>query len=410
MTKEKYIKKEGQTAVNVTQTKIDSIRKKDILKTGIRMHDKDIVGVAGVLGEYKESELENRAKESLKDKIPYPFKVSIDRKIEEIRVNKYLMNSEELVDEMEKLLDYFRKEYSEFSFMGKGYIGEYEERLLNDRKLDLRYVTNYFSLGFGFKEKSSANIIDGDIGYMGKKYDKDSFLNFTDNLFGAYRNQVDLPKEGKYPVIFSTSDFMIMIKLIKDLHGLMFGSGGSMLSDKLGKKVFSDKFTVLQSLNPDEFIPFFDAEGTVNENYEYELIKNGEIISPYTDKKISKMFNLPLTGSATAEYDGVPNINYIRLKIAESEKTAKELLGGDKGIFVIVASGGDFTDDGNFASPVQLAMFYDGEKFTGRLPEIQISSSLFDMYGDDFRGVSKNPIIPNTLDKHLIMDMNVSKI
>ena len=58
------------------------------------------------------------------------------------------------------------------------------------------------------------------------------------------------------------------------------------------------------------------------------LIENGRIISPYTDKKTAHKFNLPLTGSASGEYDKVPPLSPRNFKVEASDKTLKELLKG----------------------------------------------------------------------------------
>jgi len=179
----------------------------------------------------------------------------------------------------------------------------------------------------------------------------------------------------------------------------------------MGMKVFNDNFTLYQNNNPKDLpVPFFDAEGVVNENYRYSLIENGVVISPYTNKRVSQKYNLPLTGSATCEYDSVPTLGTPAFKVKESEKTAKELLGGEMGIFVLMTSGGDFTPEGNFAAPVQLGLLFDGQKFIGRLPELNISSNLFDMFGNSFRGVSKDNCSLLSTSKYMIMDMKVSKL
>lgn len=411
MIKEKYITREEQIAVNISGTKVDSVRKTDISRTGIRIYDNNLIGVAGGMGNVNEAELEKKAKDSLASNIPYPYEPSSNNNTEEIISNPKLISEDKFVVEIEEVLEYFRKNYSDFIFSNKCYIGKQDTKLVNNKNLNLHHLFKYIAMGMVFKEKASANIADGFITYIGKKYDRKTFLKFSDSFFNAYRNKMDLPAEKKYPVVFTWTDPLPMIKLFRELNGLLFGSGGSLLSEKRGKKVFNENFTLYQNYNPENTLtPFFDAEGVVNKNYKYALVENGTIITPYTDKKISKMFNLPLTGSASAEYDGVPNLNYINMMIKESEKSAKELLGGEQGIFILIAAGGDFTPEGNFASPVQLAMFYDGEKFIGKLPELKLSSNVFDMYGKDFRGVSKNHLFPLGLDKLLIMDVNVSKI
>jgi PmbA protein len=80
------------------------------------------------------------------------------------------------------------------------------------------------------------------------------------------------------------------------------------------------------------------------------------------------------------------------------------------GIFILIASGGDFTPDGHFASPVQLAFLFDGERFVGRLPELSISSSLQEMFGRNFAGVSRDDIFELENTKVTVMNMSVERL
>lgn len=410
MIKEKYIVKTKETSINVVQTQVESIRKKDITKTGLRIYKDNLIGVAGAIGSYKEEELEKRAVEGLALNIPYPYKPSEER-CEAMDYSSEIIKDEELLDEVEELLGQLRGSQPELSFSNKINITEREVILRNTKNLELSYRDKSISLGLIFKEKSSANLFDGFVGYGGRKYDKEAFLDFAKNICNAYHNKVELPKGDILPVIFADNDGTTLKKLAQDLHGQKFGTGSSLLSDKMGQMVFNKDFTLYQTQNPeDEVLPFFDAEGTTNEGYRFTLIDQGRVISPYTDKKTSTMFNLPLTGSASSEYDGVPNLGYKGFKIKESEKTARELLNGRMGIYVMIASGGDFTPKGDFATPVQLAMLFDGERFIGRLPELQLSSNLFDMFGPAFIGVSKDKLFSLDNTRSLVMEMKVGKM
>ena len=53
---------------------------------------------------------------------------------------------------------------------------------------------------------------------------------------------------------------------------------------------------------------------------------------------------------------------------------------------MMIASGGDTTPDGHFATPVQLAFLLEDGKLVGRLPEISIGGNFFDMLGKDYIG------------------------
>ncbi|WBW97123.1 metallopeptidase TldD-related protein [Oceanirhabdus sp. W0125-5] len=414
MLKEKLVNKLKETAINIVNSEIESIREKNITKTGLRVYENGKIGIAGAIGKYDEKELEKEAIESLSENIKYECDLCGNRS-EVIDKRREIINDEDFIKEMEDVITQIKDEQSEFSFFGKVLITETANTLSNDKNLNLEYRDKSLGIGLAFKEKTSTNIMDVVFDCDGRNYDRKLLIDEINMILDGYKNKVELPEEKTYPVAFLPSNSGIFRKFVSDLHGEMFGSGTSLLSNKLGEKVFNEEFTLYKSLNPEDVlnIPFFDTEGIVNKDYRYALIENGVVKAPYTDKKTAKTFNLPQTGSAEGDYYDVPGISlnpYSLFKIKESEKIIKELLAGDMGVLVLYSAGGDFAADGNFATPVQVAMLFDGERIIGRLPEIQVSSNIFHMFGDSFRGVSKDNFFPLSEDKLIVMDMKVSKI
>lgn len=410
MIRERYQTRVRETSVSVAQTKIESVRKKDITKTGYRVYKDGFIGIAGTIGDHSEGEMQEKAEAALGLKIPYAYEASKNHK-ERMVFDDEIIGESELIHEIEEVLNTLRTKYPEFIFFDKINMGTNEVSLVNDSNLDLYYRDNYILWSLAIKDKKKSNIVDAVTGYRGRRYERNEFLKLTDEILEAYNNVVDLPAVKSYPVIFSSQGQLPVRKLAMDLNGLAFGAKSSLFADKLGKKMFHESFTFYQSANSKELmVPFFDAEGVVNKGYRVPLIKDGVIVSPYTDKKTAAMFGLPHTGSAAAEYDGVPTLGFNGFEIEPSEKTIKELLGGQPGIMILFASGGDFTPDGSFASPVQLGMLFDGEKVVGRLPEFQISSNVYHMFGEGFRGVSKDKVTKLDEDRYMVMEMNISKI
>jgi PmbA protein len=409
--KEIYSINHKQTSINISGSKIESVREKNILKTGLRIYKDGFIGVSGAIGKFDADELSKRANSALKAKVEYPYEITSNIK-KDVIINNEIFKDNDFINEIEEVLDYLRKNQSSFIFSNKINMSTVDTSLKNEENLNLNYKDSAITVELVFKEKSSSNIMDGAIVFEDRKYNKNDFISISDDFLNAYKNNVEFKKEGKYPVVFASIDDTPFIKFISDLNGRVFGTGSSLFSKNLGKKIFNDSFTLYNSLSPEDIClqPFFDAEGTINKDYRFPLIENGVLKAANTDKKTAAMFNLPLTGSAVCDYDSIPQPGISKLKVKECEKTAKELLGGDMGIFVADAAGGDFTPDGNFATPVQLAFLYDGEKIIGRLPELQISSNIFEMYGNSFRGVSKNDIWPLGNIKAMIMDMDVKKL
>jgi PmbA protein len=410
MIKEKYIQNIKETTITIVNSKVDSIRLKNNTKTSIRIYKAGYIGVAGAIGKYDEVELEKEAMEGLKQKIEYPCEPSCDR-CEKINKKTEFINDKDLASEVEEFLNELIAMQPDFIFSHKIILQEINTKMFNDKNLDLEYDDKILDIGIIYKEKTSINIMDGFFGARGRKYDRKLLLEEANMILNAYKNKVDLPKSGKYPIVFASSEIPVQ-KLISDLSGDLFAAGGSLFSDKLGKKVFNENFNFYQSLDPEDVFntPFFDAEGVVNNNYRYSLIEGGVIKAPYTDKRVAKKYNLDTTGSSSAPYDGVPTLELLSFKVTECEKTIKELLGTEMGILVMIAGGGDFTPSGDFGTPVQLAMLFDGEKLIGRLPEFQISSNVFDMFGDSFRGVGKDMLLPFSNEKFAVIDFNISTI
>lgn len=391
MIKEKYIINEKEITINIVQTEIKSIRKKDITKTGFRVYDNGYIGVAGAVGKVDEAELEKRAIENLKLQIPYPYEPSTNN-IELLDYRKKTFSDEDFVKEIEELLYILRSEFSDFIFSNNAAIQEMDVRLSNDKGLDLSHKDRFVVLQFVIKEKSSVNVFDAFTTFVDREYSREKVLNIIRDTLTAYRNPVKLPKEGKLPIVFASDDLLPLKKIIEELNGYKVGTGASLFKDFIGEKKFSENFTLYQSAEEEDITgqTFFDAEGVVNKGYKYALIENGRIVSPYTDEKTASQFNLPLTGSASAEYDKVPSLAPKYLKIASSGKTLKELLNGQLAVAVLIASGGDFTAEGVFGTPVQLAFLTDGEKLIGKLPELTISGDVYTMFGEDFIGRSED--------------------
>ena len=409
MKKELYRQNVREVSASIVQTEIQAIRSKNITKTAMRLYDGEHIGIAGALGDGDEGDLVTRAEKALARNLEYPFQpISGEKRSEEAPSN--FNSDQEFIVEMGETLAQLKRNHPKFIFSNKLNLSNSTITLENDNGLDYTYQASVAELGLVIKERKSSNIIDAFLGYDGTQYNREDFLATASMVCDGFLEQVDID-DGEYPVLFFTSDHTYYSKLAESLNGLSYGSGTSLFSGKIGEKLFSDGVTVVQSRSDKDhmYMPFFDFEGAVNPEDRYTLIRNGVIESPYTNRNYAKKYDLPHTGAAAGAYDSVPDLGGPRFVIEESNKTAKELLDGKTGVLVYIASGGDFTSDGAFASPVQLGYLSDGERIIGRLPPLSISSHLYSMFGNDFLGVSKDVLFPNSHDKLAIMNMKVSK-
>ncbi|BCJ94508.1 hypothetical protein acsn021_20770 [Anaerocolumna cellulosilytica] len=402
MIKELYKTIQKETQLIITQSKIDAVMKKNITKSGCRVYDNGCIGVAGTLGEATEATWEEAVK-NLKKKIAYPYEVE-QNKIRTRDLRKLTISDEEFIAVMEGVLGTLKSEFPEFILSHKILIVETEEELKNDAGLHYRNLDKTVQIGLLVKHVDSLDIIDSAIMFEGRELDLDSFLFDARAMLRAFTIKAEVPKQDKVPIIIQTLE--LNKKLTQSLNGEAVGHGTSIFCDKIGKKAFSSSFHYLVDRSEKGYHrPFFDAEGVTIEGDRLYLIKDGVLERPFTDKKQAGIFSYQLTSTSSGSYDEVPSLDYPALTIEAGDKKLKELLNGELGILVIFISGGEYTNDGNFASPVQMSYLTDGEKLYGRLPELNITGNLYEIFGEDYLGVTNDKVISG--EEALVVRMKV---
>lgn len=410
--KELYSIRRRQISVSVSQSRIESVRSTDITRTGLRLYRDGRLGIAGAIGGFDPATLEARATASLTPGVEYPWEPSKNLVVEKV-YPAALIPEKAFVSEAEAILSELRSAQPDLIFSNNIQQDTTEERLENETGLKLSCATSSLSIVLTFKEKQSTGIIDGFVTVPEtRRYDRGEALKEMLGFLEAYWTRVDLPAGRKLPVIYSgRGGELLMGRLPAEISGRGYGSGASLLAGRMGEMVFADRFTLSQCNDPGNTDAcFFDAEGIVNENFRRPLIRNGVFEAAFTDRRTSARYGLPHTGSAAGAFDSVPELGCVGLEVEDSGRTLRQLLGGSPGIFVLIASGGDYTPDGRFSTPVQLAMLHDGTRFVGRLPELQISSHLFTMFGEDFVGLSSDSLSKLYDDRCLVVNMEVGKL
>jgi PmbA protein len=305
MIKELYKEIINEISINVTGTKIDSIRKKNLTKCGCRVYENGSIGIAGCYGEPTQ-ETWKKAVENLSAQTPYPYEPAKNK--ERIRdLRKIKISEKEYLKDMERLLGILEKEYPQFLLSNKMSLTETEISLTNDAGLHYVNYDKTIDAGLLVKHKDSVNVMDSFILHITRDYDFDKMLSDARSSLDKYEVQCSLPN-NKMPVIWQKEG--LLGKFNESLNGETIGKGISLFQDKMNTMVFHEDFSLLQDRSSDQYhIPFFDMEGTVSEGDRFALIDHGTIRYAYTDKKNAGIFALPLTGAAGGQYDDVPSLS-----------------------------------------------------------------------------------------------------
>lgn len=383
MIKELYQIKKKEITLNITNGEIDSVRKKNLTKSGCRVYDNGCIGVAGIMGEPTQETWE-KAERALALGIPYPYEPGKETK--RSRILGEFVREKDFIEKSELLLKTLRDEFPEFVFSNKIIASEETEILKNDAGLDLCDTQSTVSVVIIVKEEASPNVFDSMIAWQGRTFDVDTVLDRARDLLRAHLNLLPMPQEN-IPVVMGVPE---VCYLIGDyVHAQKLKKGASLLSGKEGRKVFSEKLTLCNDRGEDSNAVFFDAEGTVLENDRIALIEKGVLLRGIADKLNAEEFGMELTASAEGGYDDVPTLypngNALQL---DASGTLKEILDGREAIYLCMASGGDITPAGDYATPVQTGYLVRDGRLVGRLPEFRIRGNIFDLLGENYIGAS----------------------
>lgn len=405
MESEKIINKNINYSINVAASRVDSLRITENDETVIRVYDGGVIGIAGKKGKADEAVLLSEAKAALKNGVPYPEKLDENKHRSE-SARKVVVEPENFVKTMKSLVSRLSKTYPDFIFSNKINMDDSFISYSNSKNTSYDYSSFSLDIGLAIKDKASANIMDTFYGAtITDKYDEDVIVSDVGNILSAYSNKIQMPKE-ELPIIIDIGTTSYMTRhIIAD----MYMQGASLFNGRLGEKIFSDKFSICgdHTVGNKRGIPFFDFEGSTVENDKFYFFKNGVLSGLVTNKRSAEKYNLPISCCGYSNFTSVPSFGLMGYAMDVTEPSLKNLVGG-RAIYVSETSGGDMTADGTLGLPVQLAYLYEDGKLVGRLPEFSIGGSIFEVFGDNFKGVSYLDFKKGEKEKAIVTKFKIS--
>lgn len=388
--------------LNVTDGKIDSFREQEETTGTVRVYENGCIGVAGCLGSPDEKALTEKATEALSLGIPYPCMP--DGALEqEIIHDEEIIPVAKLIPTMQDFLDRLNEACPRFAFSNKISLNYKRKEYHNSLGRHLTSSGRNVDIQLLAQNRGSGNLFDTGFSYNGNHFDADALLSEFKKEYDAFYAPADFAP-GRYPVVMEASS--LFGTFLQQFVAEMYVSGASLLSGRLGQKAFSDRLTLRNDMNPETNAGayFFDDEGCVTSDFRPTLIDKGTLTGLLTTKKSADTFKLPNLGTAASTYDGVPCLGFNRFYVEPTAPTLMALVPG-KAVYVVMASGGDTTPDGHFASPVQMSYLMENGKLIGRLPDLNISGNFYDLLGKDYIGATCDDPLPGSMLCAVTMDL-----
>lgn len=401
--KEKFTYIGMVSTVKIEENRIIAFHKKESPVYSFRVLSDGYLGVHYQEGEMADEEGYARARQNLELKRPYKFSLETGQRHRD-KTEKTLTDKQ-LLELAGEALEQIRLKYPDFTINGSFEQQQTYYRQENDRGMDYSSKDCSIRAYFNFKHRESRELCDGGFGFGERNFELQKLYDMADNYLGHFESRQELPDE----IIVQTQYYGLLGKLQESLDAEKLCLGTSLLSGRIGEKVFSEDFHLAHDVSDEEcwHNNFFDGEGVTLQNDKLAYIEKGVVLRGYADKKTADKYGVEPTGSAWRIFSDIPDNGNVSFRIGRSDKTVKELLGGRLSVVPVRYSGGGFNDKGEYVMPVQLAYLCDGEKFLGRLPELTLVSNMFDMFGKDFIGVgSDNPVFN---DKQILVRMRLGK-
>lgn len=392
--------------LNITGGKIDSYREKEQTTGTVRVYADGKIGVAGCLGEPDEEKLTAQAEKALELGIPYVS--ALDGALERTQDNSAeIVPEKELIPAMQAMLDKVGEACPGFAVSNKISLSWESGEYRNANGRNLKSSGSALDISLLFQSRGSGNLMDAFYQYSGRTFDPEKVVAGCKKVYDAYNTPAEL-EEGEWPVIISPAE--LLAQAISHFVGEMYVAGASLLSGKLGEKCFSEKLSFGDDRNAATNLGsfFFDDEGSVLPEDRGLLIRQGKLESLLTTKNSAAQLGLPAAGTAGAAYDGVPTLTIQGLYVARTTEDIREIIPG-KAVYVMSASGGDYTPSGHFATPVQMAYLVEDGKLVGRLPELNISGDFFDILGKNYLGAIPNTLVNCCPDSLMVTKLQVTK-
>ena len=402
MEKEFLTKTSRSVTLNVTGGKIDSFREREETTGTVRVYENGCIGVAGCLGTPDEAALEKKAVKALALGIPYPCKLDGALEREEAH-DEEIISVPRFIPTMQRFLDRLGEMCPRFAFSNKISLNDERAEYRNSQGRHLVSAGRSIDISLLAQNRGSGNLFDTGLSYEGNCFDEDGLLAQFKKEYDAFHTPADI-EPGRYPVVMTA--YGLFGTFLQHFVAEMYVSGASLLSGKLGQKVFSDKLSLRNDMNPatNSGVRFFDEEGCVAPDLRPALIEKGTLTGLLTTKKSAEQFGLSNLGTAAAAYDGVPSLGFNQFYVDPTAQTLRELAPG-RAVYVVMASGGDATPDGHFATPVQMAYLMEDGELVGRLPDLNVSGSFYDMLGKDYLGAVLAGLKPGYLQCAVTMDV-----
>jgi PmbA protein len=400
---------EETLSIEVVGGKINSFRNKNITKKGVRLFENNKIFNTSFVGEIDNKELVSIAQASLSVGIPYDYSLPKYKTIEVVDDESFKAPLGSIQEAIDETMEGLTKYSNEFVFNGKFNRTMYTRTLEDDQGSLLTRKFAHNEWYFLFKKVGSPQLMDGYFEESGRVLNPHDVLEKNMPYLDSYSKEVSFTA-GRYPVLFLESG-SLLYKLAESFRAEKYCEGSALYSNKLGKEIFSKDFSLYDvNYSPAHGLyGRFDGEGTVRKHNRLPLIEKGVMRNIIADLRTAKKYGIESTGNGQRSPESAVTTDFHSLVFGAGRRTTQEILNKlDKCIIVFMGHGRDFTDKGDFSTPLQLSYLVERGEIIGRLPQLTVNTTISDMFNSRLIEIASDGFQKNTLNPSIFTEMDVA--
>lgn len=399
---------EESLSVEVIGGVVNSSRNKNVTKKGIRLFEGNKIYTTSFVGDISDADLIKKAQSTKTVGIPYEYSLNEYKSISMVDTESIKAPLSSINDAIEVTMSQLQKYTNQFVFNGKFNRVIKTITVKNDSGalMEKKYANNEWY--YLFKKTGSPNLMDGYLEGSGRTLDINDVMEKNIPYLEAYTNEIKF-QNGRYPILF-INGHQLVSKLSESLMADKYCEGSALYSGQLNKQLFSKDFS-LYDINyfPDKGIfNKFDAEGTIRNITKLPLIENGVMKNIIADLRNAKKYGVEATGNGNRLFDSAVFLGFNSLTMGAGKRTTKEILKSlDNCVVVFMGDGGDFTDKGEFSTPLQLSYLVQKGEIAGRLPQLTVKTSNNEMFNTGLIEIASDGFQKDNMNPSFFIEMEV---
>ncbi|MBN1967814.1 MAG: hypothetical protein JXR48_02325 [Candidatus Delongbacteria bacterium] len=404
MIKEYYREISEDVSLNVTDSKIDSIRKRKIENRSVRLFaENGKTGLSSAVGEVSMADLEKTALENMEMGMTYNYSLPENIKLSSSSANKEILQSGYIEDFGRTFLEGLRKLSNKFIYSNKIVLGKKFHEVKTNSGVELSSLTSELTSALVIKTIGSGNIMDGFLAFSENQIPNfDKVYSEAEIVLSILSAPIIDYDQNEIEVAFMSNELFANFE--RDFSGLDYMMKNSLFTDKLGDKVFSENVNIFETYeikNPKRSVPY-DDEYFIHEK-PFILVENGVMKNLIWDRKNAAKYGKQPTGHGYRNYATNPAISFGG-EIMIDPYSGNFNDSCDKITLVpFITSGGDFLPNGDYSTPVQVGFYMKNGKIIGRSKPVTISGNLFKLLSNtNLTGVFTNDLFYSRRDYSVI--------